>query len=288
MVRNVDYFPRWVLLILALVVSHHIVAGTQNKPTLIILRQLNYYVAMAFSWPFTYLLMWWIHFCIWRLDRLVPWQASWCKRLSLQLACCVLLVILADVSVVRLYFWVFDNDFWDSGYMSHELLIILWMVLFMNSLYTAWFFYVNFFHGLQRNRQLKADLDRLLSRQGASPIRIDARLGNKVMQVSLSEIACFERHENIGHVHLKSGKTYYVDMTMPSLLEQLSGEGFFQINRSVLISLSVVSGFEKYGRAQALVLLVEGVVLSPEVSLVVSRSRMLGFRAALSDFGGNL
>ncbi len=288
MVRKVDYFPRWALAVLAIVVSHHVVAGTQEKGTLVILQQLNYYVAMAFSWPFSYLLMWWIHFCIGRLDRWVPWQVFWWKRLIFQLLLCVGLVILVDLLVVRIYFWAFDNDFSASGYMRTELLIILWMVLFMNTLYTAWFFYLNYFHGLEKNRRLKADLDRLLVRQGASPLRIDARLGNKILQVSLSEIACFERHENIGHVHLKTGKLYYVDMTMPALLELLGEEGFFQINRSVLLSLSVVIGFEKYGRAQALVLLVEGVVLASDVSLVVSRSRLNGFREALASFGGQV
>lgn len=286
MVREVVYFSRWVLAVLAIVVSHHVVAGTQDKGTLEIIRQLNYYVAMAFSWPFTYLLMWWIHFCIKRLDVAVPWQVYWQRRLVLQLLLCVGLVILVDLLVVRLYFWAFDNDFSASGYMRTELLIILWIVLFMNSGYTAWFFSRNYFHGLRVNRHLKENLDRIVLSQGASPIRIDARLGNKLLQVSLDEVACFERHENIGHVHLKTGKVYVVEMTMPALLEMLEGKGFFQINRSVLISLSVVYGFEKFGRAQGIVLLVEGVGL--EVSLVVSRSRMNAFREALANFGNSI
>ncbi|WP_461789677.1 LytR/AlgR family response regulator transcription factor [Pedobacter sp.] len=283
MASEVRYFPRWVLAVLAIVVSHHVVAGTQDKDTLQIVRQLNYYVAMAFSWPFTYLLMWWVHFCVRRLDARVPWQLYWQRRLVLQLLLCVVLVILMDLWVVRLYFWVFDNDFSASGYMRTELLIILWMVMFMNAVYTAWFFSRNYFHGLRVNGRLKADLDRMVMSQGASPIRIDAHLGNKLLQVSLDEVACFERHENIGHVHLKTGKVYVVDRTMPSLLEMLEGAGFFQINRSVLISLSVVLGVEKYGRAQGLVLLVEGVSL--EVSLVVSRSRMNAFRKVISANG---
>lgn len=286
MVREVAYFPRWVLAVLAIVVSHHVVAGTQDTDTLQIVRQLNYYVAMAFSWPFTYFLMWWIHFCVRRLDGRVPWQEDWLRRLLFQLLLCVVLVIVVDLAVVRLYFWFFDNDFSTSGYMRTELLIILWMVLFMNAVYTAWFFSRNYFHGLVVNRRLRADLDRMVLSQGASAVRIDAHLGNKLLQVSLDEVACFERHENIGRVHLKTGKVYVVDKTMPALLELLDGQDFYQINRSVLISLSVVLGFEKFGRAQGVVLLVEGVQL--EVSLVVSRSRMSGFKKVISATGDGI
>lgn len=219
-----------------------------------------------------------------RLDVKVPWQVNWFQRLLFQFTFCVVLVIAIDLMMVRVYFWAFNNDFSSSGYMQTEIWIVFWMVLCMNAGYTAWFFSKNFFHGLNVNRSLKAHLEQVVASHTTSSVRIEARLGNKMFQVSLNEIACFERHENIGLVHLKSGKIYYVDLTMPVLLELLSKEGFYQINRSILISLSVISGYEKFGQTQLKVLLVEGVDL--QVSLEVSRSRVKGFKNALTDFNG--
>lgn len=283
--RRVRYLHWSIILTISLFIAHLIVTESQKKPVLVLVHQFNYQVAMAFSWPFTFLLMLWIHYCTRKLDIYVPWTTKWPMRIVMQFLFGVLLVLVADVMVVKSYFIAFNNDFEKSGYMEIEFPIVRWMVLFMNSLYVAWFFAVNYRNSTKMNDGLKDYITFLNDQKVQERFytqKIEATLGKKIIQVELSEVACFEREENIGYVYLLDGRKFNIDLKLNELSKLLDSSSFYQINRSVMISFAAIEGYEKVKNKQANIILKDHLGL--EVSLLVSRDRFDGFKKRFKVF----
>lgn len=283
--KRVGYLHWSIILLIALVIAHLIVTESQTKPALVIIRQLNYQLAMAFSWPFTFLLMLWIHYLTKKLDIYLPWTSKWVMRVFLQFLFGVIFVLVVDVLVVRLYFFVFDSDFEKSGYMQIEFIIVRWMVLFMNTFYIAWFFAVNYFDGRKINDELKDYIIFLNDQKEQERFyaqKIEGKLGNKIIQVELNEVACFEREENIGYVYLLDGRKFNMDLKLNDLVKLLDTSSFYQINRSIMISFAAIKGYEKVKNQQAKIILKDDLIL--DVSLLVSRDRFDGFKRRFEVF----
>jgi len=266
----------------ALLVSHLLVAEPQDKSMLVLLGQLNYWVAMVFSWPLCYGLMYWIHVCTRWLDARLPWDRGWVQRMGMQLLLGVGAVLVLDVGLVMGYFALFDNDFWGSGYMAVEFPIVRWMVLFMNALYIAWYFAALYFQQRGENELLKLELSEVSVEAEGPAVTLEARLGQKIFQLELSEVACLERRDDVGYLYLLDGRVMNTDLRMAEAEKLLSGHGFCQLNRSVLLSVALVRGYQRVRNRQAQVLLAEGLELP--VSLLVSRNRLEAFLVACERF----
>ncbi|MES2418330.1 MAG: LytTR family DNA-binding domain-containing protein [Bacteroidota bacterium] len=282
--RKVKYLHWSIILVISLIIGHLIVTESQTKPVLVLVHQFNYQMAMAFSWPFTFLLMLWIHYCTKKLDVYVPWTTKWSLRIVMQFLFGVVFVLLMDVIIVKSYFVAFNNDFERSGYMEIEFPIVRWMVLFMNALYIAWFFAVNYYNSTKMNDGLKDYITNLNDQkeQESHTQRIEAKLGKKIIQVELNEIACFEREENIGYVYLLDGRKFNMDLKLNELSRLVDSSSFYQINRSVMISFKAIKGYEKVKNQQARIILQNDLDLY--VSLLVSRERYDGFKKQFEAF----
>lgn len=283
--RPVKYFHWAFLLLISLLVAHLIVVESQKKPVLILIHQANYQLAMAFSWPFTFLLMFWIHRCTQILDVHLPWTTSWLKRLVMQFLICVLLVLVVDVWVIKRYFIWFGGDFKGSGYMEIEFPIVRGMVLLMNVTYIAWFFALNFFHTKKVNEDFKDFIIFLRDKEEQARFykqKIKAQVGDKVVMVGLDEITCFEREDNVGYVYLLDGRRFNMDLKIKELNKLLDGTSFYQISRSVIISLAIVEGYDKVKNMQGKLNLKKDFKVG--ASLLVSRDRMEGFKKHFALF----
>lgn len=283
--KTVKYFHWLILLVVSLFIAHLIVIESQKKPVLVLIHQSNYQLAMAFSWPFTFLLMFWIHCCIKKLDVRFPWTSNWLERLLLQFILCVVFVLVVDVWVIKGYFSWFDNDFEESGYMEIEFPIVRWMVLFMNVFYIAWFFAQNYFHTKKVNEDFKDFIIFLRDKEEQKRFydqKIRAHLGDKVLMVGLDEIACFEREDYVGYVYLLDGRRFNMDLKINELNNLLDGTSFYQISRSVIVSLAIVEGYNKVKNLQGELNLKNG--LKVGASLLVSRDRMEGFKKHFALF----
>jgi len=282
---KVKYLHWSIILLISLIIAHLIVTESQKKPVLILVHQFNYQVAMAFSWPFTFLLMLWIHYATKKLDIYVPWTTKWWMRIVMQFVFGVVMVLALDVAVVKSYFDAFNNDFGKSGYMEIEFPIVRWMVLFMNSLYIAWFFAVNYRNSTKMNDGLKNYITFLNDQKEQKRFfaqKIEAKLGKKIIQVELNEVVCFEREENIGYLYLLDGRKFNMDLKLNELSKLLDSSSFYQINRSVMISFAAIEGYEKVKNKQANIILKDN--LDIDVSLLVSRDRFDGFKQRFEMF----
>ncbi|MBB2145799.1 hypothetical protein GM921_09895 [Pedobacter sp. LMG 31464] len=275
-------YLKWPLrLLLSIIVAHLITVEGQSKSSWQLFHQLNYWVALTFSVVASFLLIQMVHWITKWLDRKYDWVRSWLPRVLLQFVLGILLVLALDILFIRGYFWVFNNDFDKSGYMTVEFPIIKWMVLSLNILYVAWFFAAHYFASSLANHQLSSELDgfyQMREKQEGYQYNIEAKLGNKVVMVLPQEVLCFEREENVGYVWMKDGRKYNIDLKMQELAELLNPLEFYQISRSLMFSLSAIKGYEKVKNKQANLILLDDFEIP--LPLLVSRYRFDGFKKA--------
>lgn len=286
--KCVNYVHWGILLFIALPVSHLIVTESQPKPMWVLIWQSNYHVAMAFSWPFTFLLMFWIHYCTKKLDIFAPWTANWVKRVCLQFLLGVLLVLVVDVLVVKAYFSVLGGNFEKSGYMQIEFPIIRWMVLFLNSFYIAWFFSAKYFETREINYSLNKNITLLNNeKKKASQYahKIEAKLGNKVFIVEVGDVAYFEREHNVGYVYLLNEKRLNIDHTLNKLSSMLDPALFCQISRSIMVSFLAMARYNKVKNMQAEIVFKDD--FKSDVPIIVSRESMHNFKERFDQFVEN-
>jgi hypothetical protein len=284
--RHVNYMHWGILLLIALPVAHFIVTESQHKPMLVLIRQHNYHVAMIFSWPVTFLLMFWVHYITKKLDVFAPWTSKWFKRVCLQFLLGVLLVLVVDVIVVKAYFSVLGGNFEKSGYMQIEFPIIRWMVLFLNSFYIAWFFSVKYFESKKINDRLTADID-LLNKEkeitNSYAQKIEAQIGTKVLLLDVDDIAYFERDENVGYVYLSNGEKLNIDYKMHQLVAMLDPTLFYKIDRSLMISFTAVRGYEKLRDRRGKIIFQDDFKMGEELILI--RDVFYRFKKRFDAFG---
>ncbi|TCC88642.1 LytTR family transcriptional regulator [Pedobacter frigiditerrae] len=272
-------------LLLSVVVSHLIITEGQPKSVWQILQQLNYWVAFVFSVSVAVLVMWLVHFVTRRLDRWLPWMTRLPHRIAMQFVLGICLILFLIYISVRCYFWGFGKDFYASGYMEVEFPIAKWMVLCMNILYIAWFYAESFIRSSIQNRRLSSELSgfyQMMERKEGYLRDLDAKLGNKLITISPSEVICFEREENVGYVWMMDGRKFIIDYKMQELAGILDPGMFYQISRSVMLSIAAVKGYEKVRNGQGLLILREGLAI--EVSLLVSRDRFHGFKKVFDKY----
>lgn len=281
-------YLRWPYrLALSVLVAHLITVEGQSKSSFELFFQLNYWVALAFSVVAAYALMQLIHWVTMSLDRYLDWVSSWPMRLVMQFLLGVVLVLVIDIVFIRLYFWALGGDFQRSGYLRIEFPIVKWMVLSMNMLYVAWYFAVSFLKSETKNRALNEQLSgfyQMTAKSGGYVSDVEGKLGSKVVMVPIAEVVCFEREENVGYVWTAGGRRYNTDLKMPELAQLLDPGIFYQISRSVMVSLCYVQGYERIRNKQGMVILSDGIDV--EASLVVSRYRFDGFKKLLSAYRG--
>lgn len=281
----VKYLHWSIRMLIAFFVAILINTEGQHKPFSVLITQANYQLAVGFSFLLGVLLIWLIHLFTKKLDERLPWFTHLFKRIFFQFLLGVCVVLLFNYLVIRIYFWFFEMDFVKTGYMQVEFPIIRWMVLFMNAFYITWFFAVSLRRGAKRNAELNSELYGFYQMKeqvkGYQPF-IDAGLGNKVVKISPEEVACFERGENVGWVWLLDGTRFNINYKMQELAEILDPRLFFQISRSVMISVKAVRGYVKVKNKQGELNLKDG--LTVDASLLVSRHRFQEFKKLLDNF----
>jgi len=285
--KRIGYL-RWPYrLALSVLVAHLITVEGQSKSSFELFFQLNYWVALAFSVLAAFALMQLIHWVTMSLDRYLDWVSRWPMRLVMQFLLGVVLVLVIDIVFIRFYFWALGGDFQRSGYLRIEFPIVKWMVLSMNMLYVAWYFAVSFLKSETEKRALSEQLSgfyQMTVKSGGYVSDVEGKLGSKVVMVPIAEVVCFEREENVGYVWTAGGRRYNTDLKMPELAQLLDPRVFYQISRSVMVSLCYVQGYERIRNKQGMVILSDGIDV--EASLVVSRYRFDGFKKLLSAYRG--
>jgi len=129
------YFSARGQVITAFFVALVIVLNNQSIPVLKIIRYLGFYVSVAFSWLFAWMI---IHFIAWlskSIDGFPRWNKTYDIRFVMQMIGGVAVPCLAAVALAFGFLEGFGRDFRASGYLTHEFPIICLLIVIMNLTY---------------------------------------------------------------------------------------------------------------------------------------------------------
>lgn len=103
--------------------------------------------------------------------------------------------------------------------------------------------------------------------------RIIVRIGERIIPVNVSDVACFYSEGKSNSLMTDDGKKYIIDMTIDSLDGELDPELFFRVSRGCIVSRKSVKSVTKLANSRL------GICLEPEppVEMTVSRSRVEDF-----------
>ena len=103
--------------------------------------------------------------------------------------------------------------------------------------------------------------------------RIIVRIGERIIPVNVSDVACFYSEGKSNSLMTDDGKKYIIDMTIDSLDGELDPELFFRVSRGGIVSRKSVKSVTKLANSRL------GICLEPEspVEMTVSRSRVEDF-----------
>jgi hypothetical protein len=230
-VKTEKYFPFYIRLLIPIIISHYLIVVPQTKAFWQIMLQVNYYIAMLYSTGIAVLIIQSVHVISIYLDKRIPWDVNWCKRLVYQCLLGLLLILLLNYLAIRLYFWLFNNDFYASGYMQIEFQIVCWMLLSLNIIYVSWY-YIRLHH-----KQMA------ITKQ--PEIFIEGSLGNKVFKINSKDILAIIKKGNVGIIYTRNQRSYTSNDAIQLHIQKLDHTLFFQINRSEIYARSVIIGYER-------------------------------------------
>ncbi|MFC3198132.1 LytTR family transcriptional regulator DNA-binding domain-containing protein [Parapedobacter deserti] len=133
--HELTYFSARGQVATALAVAVVIVLNNQRIPFIEIIKYPGFYVSVAFSWLFAWMI---IHFIAWfsrSIDRFPRWNRSHDVRFFMQIGGGVVLPCLAAIALAFGFLQGFGRDFMASGYLTHEFPIICLLIVIMNLTY---------------------------------------------------------------------------------------------------------------------------------------------------------
>ncbi|MFD2960161.1 MULTISPECIES: LytTR family transcriptional regulator DNA-binding domain-containing protein [Olivibacter] len=222
------YFLRYIRIIVAFPVGHFILINHQTKSVWVIITQANYWIGLVFSVAVAYGVLTYVHRITGLLDRTLPWEDNWFKRLELQFFLGVVMPITFVYAAVRFFFYCFTGDFEASGYMEREFIEVRWMIPFLNLFYFAWYFATS-------DKKLR------ITREEAKPTKegqLIIQMDGIRLEVPIQLFVAFVKLEIGGILYLLNGEQHSLDMKLTDLQAYLPRDAFIQINRWTLVAIN--------------------------------------------------
>jgi len=105
--------------------------------------------------------------------------------------------------------------------------------------------------------RLKKALRKALGMEYRERFIVNTFKGEKV--VSVDDIRYFVSENKLTYIVLNNGTSYYIDMTLTLIAEQLNPRKFMRVNRKYIVPLTEVEGFERDINGKERLILKEGV-----------------------------
>ena len=100
------------------------------------------------------------------------------------------------------------------------------------------------------------------------------KTGDKLLSVSVEEIAYFHMRQGVVHLHTKSGKSFLTDHTMDELTQLTDPDKFYRTNRQFIVAYDEIVTVHKYHKGKLLVELQH----PPRDQIIVSMEKATAFK----------
>jgi DNA-binding LytR/AlgR family response regulator len=230
--------------------------------------RLSWFLALTFSLDTVegYLAWWGVRSYIFFLDKKLPYERNFARRITIQLAGSMILGLTVIAVLTELVSWMARGRPAPLNFYTIDLVIISIWFFVITGIYTGLHYYNLWkWSEEQRREERRLKSDGLLVKQGKSEIRL-----------TFPELAglCVEGEYAVA-CHI-SGKKYYVDQSLDKIEKVLPTTFFFRLNRQFILHRQAVSGFKRAENGKIMVLPKNVDSFPPEIP--VSRTKAPSFK----------
>ena len=244
-----------------------------------VISGINYYLTYSnvrFNWFFVltfcidtvqgYAAWWAVRGIIHYLDKALPFETRFVKRILIQLASTTIagLAIIAILTEVTSF--IAKGKAAPIEFYSIDLVIISIWFFVINGIYVA-LYYANLWRQVQHTRSDEP------SKQ--SPTLL-ARVGRETVRIDPDQLSGLFVDDNYVVAISSLGKKHYLDQSLDKLEQVLPPANFFRINRQYILHRRVIAGFRRMDNGKLSVLLHKHEWLPAEVAM--SRTRAVEFK----------
>jgi DNA-binding LytR/AlgR family response regulator len=209
---------------------------------------------------------WWaVRSIIQHLDKVLPFEDRFAKRLLIQLGTTTITGLAIIAILTEITSLVAKGKAAPLEFYSVDLVIISIWFFVINGIYVA-LYYMNLWRHLQHTK----DGNRL------APTLI-ARMGRETVRVEPDQLSGLFVDDNYVVAVSTSGRKHYLDQSLDKLERTLPSAAFFRINRQYILHRKVIAGFRRLDNGKLSVLLHKNEWLPAEVPM--SRTRAVVFKA---------
>ena len=250
---------------------------------ILIVNSINYYLTysrIAFDAYFlaTYsidtlqgLITWYAcRWVIFSLDRYIPYEHHFLKRLSVQLLLTTVVAISLITGLTVLTNVLFSAEPIPAEFFTYNLIIFFIWVIVLNGIYIS-YHYINLYRNIN-----KAPAPPLVPAETpAAEPTLTGRVGRQKVIIPFSQVLSVCISEDVVLVQDKQGKTCYIDKSIQELEQLLNGQ-LYRANRQFLISRENIASYTALAYGKLLVNFHQPVNNQP--STVISRNKAADFK----------
>lgn len=199
-----------------------------------------------------------------RLDRFMPYERQFLKRLFMQIALTTLsglIVISATTEIVSL---IFKGELAPLDFYTFDLFIIGVWFLVINGLYISIYFYNKTTPGKPKDVKPVSGTPALVTRVGNTEIVLPCR-----------DIKCIFRQGDYAVAVTREDKQHLLDNSLNEIFELLPAETFYRLNRQTIMHRDFIKGYRIMPNRRLLVLLTD---MELDTEQYISRTKAPEFK----------
>ena len=209
---------------------------------------------------------------IFSLDRYIPYEQYFFKRLVVQLLLTTVVAISLITGLTVLTNVLFSNEPIPSGFFTYNLVIFFIWVIVLNGIYIS-YHYINLYKKVKETPPITA------TDASSTEPTLTCRVGRQKVIIPYSQVSSVCISDDVVLVQDRQGKTSYIDKSIQEL-EQLFDGKLYRANRQYLISKENVASYSAldYGKLQVNL----NHAVNGQPSIIISRTKAADFKKWLS------
>lgn len=200
----------------------------------------RYYLALGISIAAAFGIMFIIRTVCRLLNKHHPLRSNFWKRILLQFLCGLGIPAVLELIIFELYFRAMGLDIFSSYFVYYDFPLVLAFMFIVNM------FYFDYTGSKDKTQTEENDGDHIyIKRYG------------KVTKICISKEVLYVKRSPKGvHIFTKSGAKYSEYFALSTFLTEYGNKGLVQINRSVIINLAIIEGYQngtRYGTLELII-----------------------------------
>jgi DNA-binding LytR/AlgR family response regulator len=207
---------------------------------------------------------------IYFLDKKIPIEQDFIKRVTYQLTLHTLSVIIFNILMNEFFDYIFFNSTRLSlsfNFYTQDTFVALVFVYFIHAIYFTLFLLFN----KQNVESLNLKLD----------AKIKVANGANFKTLSLYSVICVYYEFGITYVIDSNFKKYTSNLTLKEF-ESMLDESFFRANRKIIVSRNIVDSYKGSTNGKVEIILNENTMLEFSEPIIISRDKASSFRTWLN------